>query len=103
MGATQASAGMLAPYNEAAEEGPHLELTVRSLDVFDEFMAQLGTDTSLAVPYRRTGTLTLALDDAEHHELEQTARWLGGRGVASEVLDRAAVLSEEPSASPETR
>jgi glycine oxidase len=103
MGATQASAGMLAPYNEVDEEGPHLELTVRSLELFDGFMAQLGADTSLSVPYRRTGTLTLALDDAAHRRLERTANWLEGRGVAAAVLDRTAVLSEEPCASPNTR
>ena len=40
MGATQASAGMLAPYIEAREGHPLLELTVRSLDLFDKFVAR---------------------------------------------------------------
>ena len=33
MGATQASAGILAPYIEADAGGPLLELTIRSLDL----------------------------------------------------------------------
>ena len=36
MGATQASAGVLAPYIEAREGSPLLDLTVRSLDLFDD-------------------------------------------------------------------
>ena len=35
MGATQASAGVLAPYIEAREGNPLLDLTVRSLDLDD--------------------------------------------------------------------
>src|SRR3977135_1644904 len=41
MGATQASAGVLAPYIEAREEGPLLALTVRRLALFDDFVAAL--------------------------------------------------------------
>ena len=49
MGATQASAGVLAPYIEAREGGPLLELTVRSLDLFDEFIARVAADSGIAV------------------------------------------------------
>ena len=35
MGATQASAGVLAPFIEAREGSPLLDLTVRSLGLFD--------------------------------------------------------------------
>ena len=41
MGATQASAGVLAPYIEAREGSPLLGLTVRSLDLFDDFIARI--------------------------------------------------------------
>ena len=40
MGATQASAGVLAPYIEAGAGGPLLDLTVRSLELYDAFMAR---------------------------------------------------------------
>src|SRR5258706_15241208 len=40
MGATQASAGVLAPYIEAREGGPLLDLTARSLALFDAFVGE---------------------------------------------------------------
>src|SRR2546427_638483 len=39
MGATQASAGVLAPYIEAREDSPLLDLAVRSLNLYDDFIA----------------------------------------------------------------
>ena len=40
-GATQASAGMLAPYIEAHDRGPLLELGIRSLGLYDEWIANV--------------------------------------------------------------
>src|SRR6266550_8146715 len=40
MGATQASAGVLAPYIEATDDTPLLALAVRSLQLFDDFVAR---------------------------------------------------------------
>src|SRR2546426_3538697 len=59
MGATQASAGVLAPYIEAREAGPLLELTARSLDLFDKFIARLTAVSGAPVTYRRSGTLDI--------------------------------------------
>ena len=41
MGATQASAGVLAPYIEAHPGTPLLDLTVRSLAIFDTFVERV--------------------------------------------------------------
>src|SRR5262245_57442784 len=60
LGATQASAGILAPYIEAHEGGPLLDLTVRSLKLFDEFITSVAADSHLAVSYSRCGTLQIA-------------------------------------------
>lgn len=95
-GATQASAGMLAPYNEADEEGPHLELTVRALDRFDAFMTGVAEDAGMAVRYGRTGTLTLAFTEQSHRRLERVAALIRARGVGADLLDAAAVSREEP-------
>src|SRR5438876_9935205 len=57
MGATQASAGVLAPYIEAADDTPLLGLAVRSLQLFDDFVARASADSGVGVPYRRTGPL----------------------------------------------
>ena len=96
MGATQASAGVLAPYIEAEEGSPLLDLTARSLDLFDDFVARACSDSGMAVPYRRTGTLDLALHDAGMRRLRATAALLAAREVAAEILDEQAARGEEP-------
>jgi glycine oxidase len=96
MGATQASAGILAPYIEAAEGSALLELTVRSLALFDDFVGSASADSGIAVPYRRTGTLDVALDDRGMEALRETARVLARRRVAAHILDRAGVHEHEP-------
>ncbi len=100
MGATQASAGVLAPYIEAREGSPLLDLTVRSLGLFDDFVARVATDSGITIPYRRTGTLDVAFDDREMLELRKTAGVLRVRGVPAVTLDAAGVRSEEPQVAP---
>lgn len=68
-GATRASAGMLAPYVEAHEPGPLLDLAVRSLDLYDEWIAAIGRESALDVEYRRIGTLEVALDPGHASDL----------------------------------
>jgi len=96
MGATQASAGVLAPYIEARESSPLLDLTVRSLGLFDDFVARVSADAGVGVPYRRTGTLDVATTDAEMGALRTTAEVLAGRAVPALLLDAAAARAEEP-------
>jgi glycine oxidase len=96
MGATQASAGVLAPYIEARDGSPLLDLTVRSLDLFDDFIARVSADSGVAIPYRRTGTLDVATDDDELETLRTTADVLWRRGVPALLLDAAGVRAEEP-------
>ena len=49
MGATQASAGMLAPYTEAKDRNAlFLDLAVRSLELYDEFVARVAGDAGAA-------------------------------------------------------
>ena len=62
-GATQASAGVLAPYIEGHQRGPLLELAVRSLTMYDEFIADVRNESALGIEYRRCGTLEIALDE----------------------------------------
>jgi glycine oxidase len=96
MGATQASAGVLAPYIEAREGNPLLDLTVRSLALYDEFVGRVMQDGGVAVPYRRTGTLDVAADEREMQDLRAVAGVLERRGVPALVLDAAAARAEEP-------
>ena len=97
MGATQASAGMLAPYTEAKDRNAlFLDLAVRSLELYDEFVARVAGDAGTSVGYERTGTIEI-VDTAERMtDLRDIARRLAGRGVALEVLDAAAAHAQEP-------
>src|SRR5713226_8977116 len=96
MGATQASAGVLAPYLEAREDGPFLDLTVRSLDLFDDLIARVSADAGVAVPYRRTGTIDVATTDVELRALATHADLLRRRGVPALLLDADGAHAEEP-------
>jgi glycine oxidase len=95
-GATQASAGILAPYIEARETSPLLSLTVRSLDLFDDFIARVSEASGSRILYRRTGTLDVAFDASELSRLEKTAEVVARRGIPAEFLDQAAVHDQEP-------
>jgi glycine oxidase len=95
MGATQASAGILAPHIEAREGHPLLDLTTRSLELFDNFILSLGSTGGVPL-YRRTGTLEVATDGESMRRLESEAQALQRRGVESRLLDGGAARSEEP-------
>lgn len=96
MGATQASAGVLAPYIEAREEGPLLDLTTRSLDLYDKFIARVSSVSGVSVMYQRTGTLDVAVSEETLRRFRQSAAMLAGRGVAAELLDGDQARAEEP-------
>ena len=84
-GATQASAGMLAPYVEAHERGPLLELAVRSMALYDEWIAAVRAESGVDVEYRRIGTLETA-----------SSRSITEHGyVAAEPLARALARAAE--------
>jgi glycine oxidase len=101
MGATQASAGILAPHLEAREGSPLLTLTTRSLDLYDEFVSRVASESGAAIEYHRTGTLDIATDEAELAALRVTAGMLAKRGVSARMMDAAAVRSEEPHLRPD--
>jgi glycine oxidase len=95
-GATQASAGVLAPYIEAREGTPLLDLGVRSLSLYDDFVASASEESGTAVEYCRTGTLEVAFDKEDLRALNQAAAFLERRHVPAQLLDAAAARSEEP-------
>ena len=77
-GATQASAGMLAPWVEAHDRTPLQELCVRSLDLYDSWIAAIRAESGFDVEYRRAGTLEVALDRAHAEALRSAAGAAGG-------------------------
>ena len=96
-GATQASAGVLAPYIEAHERGLLLDLTVRSLALYDRFVSDVRDDSGLDVEFRRCGTLEIAMDAASASSLQQIQSACARAGVDASWLGTQDLRSLEPS------
>ena len=99
LGATQASAGVLAPYIEAREGSLLLDLTVRSLALYDDFVTRVAEDSGVAIPYRRTGTIDLAVTEHDLEAMRATAGVLKRRSIPALLLDAGTAKAEEPLAS----
>ncbi len=76
-GATRASAGILAPYIEGHERGPLFELTLRSLALYDDFIARVSEGSAVDIEYRRCGSLEIAADDAAADDLRRASETAG--------------------------
>jgi glycine oxidase ThiO len=92
-GATQASAGILAPFIEAHEGGPLLDLTVRGLYEYEEFVARVRRHSSTEFEFRRIGTIEVAENADAGRELK--ARTSGLQEL--QWLDAEALQKIEPS------
>ncbi|MBM3750734.1 MAG: glycine oxidase ThiO [Acidimicrobiia bacterium] len=96
-GASQASAGVLAPFIEAKPGSPLLALGARSLLMWDDFMAGVRDRApGHEVEYVRTGTLEVALSDEEHAHLTTAAAWLASEGVTHDWLEGPALVARAP-------
>jgi glycine oxidase len=98
-GATRASAGVLAPYIEAHERGALLDLTVRSLALYDRFAADVRQDSGLDVELRRCGTLQTATDAATSATLQEAGRQHALAGLDVDWLQPEDLRAVEPSLS----
>jgi glycine oxidase len=94
-GATQASAGMLAPYIEGHGSEALSTLGQRSLDAYDAFIDRVAADAGRRPLYNREGTLEVARDDAHAARLRASADALAGR-VETRWLEGAALAAAEP-------
>jgi len=96
MGATHASAGVLAPYIEARDGGLLLDLTERSLSLYDDFVARVKGDTAIAFAYERSGTLDATMTADGVQRFCEAAIAIAARGEKAEVLDARATREAEP-------
>ncbi|HET9372254.1 MAG TPA: glycine oxidase ThiO [Vicinamibacterales bacterium] len=103
LGASQASAGILAPYAEAEPHSPLLDLGVRSLSLYDAFVAGAAERSGRAIEYARTGTLQVALDEAHAATLQAESAWLREAGVDATWLDSREIGALEPAVSASSR
>jgi glycine oxidase len=99
-GATRASAGILAPYIEGHDR-TLLALGLRSLGIYDEFLAAVTSDAGQTVEYERKGTIQVAVTLDEANALKRTARVLGNARVEHQLLGAADVRRKEPGVTPE--
>lgn len=94
-GATQASAGMLAPYVEAHDAGPLLDLGVRSLALYDGWIDLVRRESGIDVEYRRIGTLEVALDPQHAGDLRGQTH--AGPDAERTWMESAVVRQRQPS------
>lgn len=99
-GASQASAGILAPYTEASSDSPLLPSAVRSLAMFDEFVASAAARSGVRVEYARTGTLEVAEDADTARHLRNSQTWLAAADVAADWIEPADLPGIEPAVAP---
>ena len=95
-GATKASAGILAPFVEAHDRQALLELTSRSLGLYDEFVANVVEDSGATVQYVRTGTLEVVTDHGGLARVESIHKTCLEHGFSSALLDADGVQQMEP-------
>jgi glycine oxidase len=94
-GATQASAGILAPYIEGVSPAL-LQLGVAGLAAYDRFVEDLRSVSGRDIEYRRAGTLEVALTDAETDPLRHDARRHLSQYVEHRWLDAREARAMEP-------
>lgn len=102
-GASQASAGILAPFTEAHEKGDLLALGRRSLDLYDDFIGGVCERSGLDVEYSRSGTLEVALTDRDEQALVLARSALSTERVHHEWLTGADLRAREPALTPDAR
>ena len=95
-GATQASAGMLAPCIEGDESDALRALGRRGLESYETFIERVAADAGRRPIYNRRGTLEVAYDDAHAARLHTSAASLSAQGVHVEWLDGPALAEAEP-------
>jgi glycine oxidase len=95
-GASQASAGVLAPFIEARDGDAWLDPCVESLSMYDAFIDSVRARSGRIVPYLRNGTFEVAVSPHEVARLHKLRAWLKTREILSEWLNGSAALTCEP-------
>ncbi len=96
LGATRASAGVLAPCIEGVPSSPMRKLGRDSLDLYDAFVDRLRQDSQHPVPYERNGTFEVALTLTEAEALAASSGELWREGVEARWVPAAGIEDVEP-------
>ena len=102
-GASQASAGVLAPYVEGHGSRSLRTLGRRSLDMYEAFVGRAVQRSGLPVEFGRCGTIEVAVTDADVERLALSRQMIAGEGVPGQWLESDALCDAEPAVSPAVR
>lgn len=91
--ASWASAGIISP--PGARHGARSDMALSGFRTYPALIEEVEEISGISVGYNPSGQLDLGTDDAEPTLREATA-WLDRHGVASELLDAAAIREREP-------
>lgn len=95
LGATGASAGILAPRIEG-HSAELLKLGVCSHALYDQFISRVSRDSGAPVEYQRNGTLQIAMTGDEGRALAALAEQLADAGVQHTLMDGEEARRLEP-------
>lgn len=95
-GASRASAGILAPYVEGHHSPALRAVGLRSLAMYPEFVARVVAGSGQAVEFSASGTLEIAVDDADVARLQHSAETLTAAKVPNTWMDGARARGLEP-------
>jgi glycine oxidase len=99
-GATQAAAGMLAPYIEGFGK-PILPLATRSLGMYDDFVRRVSEDSGMSVEYHRDGSLQIITSDESADALVDFQAAASQAHVRCTQVDAAQIHDLDPFITPE--
>ncbi|HUE77071.1 MAG TPA: glycine oxidase ThiO [Longimicrobiales bacterium] len=102
-GASTVAAGMLSPLKEAGEPGPFLDLALRSLAGYPEFIRAIEACADMEVGYRQGGRLDLAFTDEAAAALREQASLQRDAGHEGRLLEPAEVRRLEPAVAADIR
>lgn len=102
-GASQASAGILAPYVEGHDSKPLRDLGRRSLDLYEAFVARAVAASGQPVEWERRGTLEIAASDADVARLTRARATIAAEAVPGQWLEGEALHQAEPAVSTDVR
>ena len=94
-GATQASAGILAPFTETHAGGPLVDLASRGLDAYPEFVQSVERQAGTRVDFERCGTIEVAETATRASMLRHRFETMTG-DEQFEWLDADALRAAEP-------
>jgi glycine oxidase len=94
--ASWAAAGMLAPGGEFEAASPLAGLALESLRAYPAFVAQLESESGMAIDYRRLGAVEIAGSEAEWRELEARAGSQAKLGIPACPMSRDELRREVP-------